>query len=169
MAGYNRIVMVGNLTRDPEVKSVGVQSVCKLSIAANKQYKNRQTGAVVNDVCFIDVEVWGGQVDSCKTYLQKGKQVLIEGRLKFDTWKDNEGQTRSKHSIVSERVIFLSGNKDEVASGELYDTNESLVKQDIRPSRGTSANQNKKGNSTNIDKDPQFVDSAPFTEDELPF
>lgn len=108
MAGYNRIVMVGNLTRDPEYKQLASgQSVCRLGLATNRQFKNRQTGAMAQEVCFIDVDVWGPQAETCRQYLSKGRPVLIEGRLKFDTWQDPQGGTRSKHSIAADRVVFL--------------------------------------------------------------
>lgn len=121
MADYNRVIMIGNLTRDPELKTLpSGQPLCRLGIASNRQFKNRQTGAMVQEVCFIDVDVWGNQAESCRQYLQKGRAVLIEGRLKFDTWQDaNGGGTRSKHTIVAERVVFLSSGASASASDEL--------------------------------------------------
>lgn len=110
MAGYNRIVIVGNLTRDPEYKQLASgQAVCRLGLATNRQFKNRQTGSMTQEVCFVDIDVWGPQAESCRQYLSKGRPVLIEGRLKFDTWQDPQGGTRSKHSIAADRVVFLSG------------------------------------------------------------
>lgn len=109
MASYNRVVIVGNLTRDPEYKQLtSGQAVCRLGLASNRQFKNRQTGNMVQEVCYIDIDVWGPQAESCRQYLQKGRSVLIEGRLKLDTWEDANGQNRSKHSIVADRVVFLS-------------------------------------------------------------
>lgn len=109
VAGYNRIVMIGNLTRDPEYKQLpSGQAVARLGLATNRQYRNKQSGAMVQEVCFIDIDVFGPQAESCRQYLQKGRSVLIEGRLKFDTWETAEGQTRSKHSVVADRVVFLS-------------------------------------------------------------
>lgn len=117
MASYNRVVMIGNLTRDPDYKQLSSgQPVCRLGLASNRQFRNRQSGDMVQEVCYIDVDVWGPQAESCKQYLAKGRQVLIEGRLKFDTWQDQEsGATRNKHSIVADRVVFLSSGSD--ASG----------------------------------------------------
>jgi single-strand DNA-binding protein len=109
MASYNRVVMIGNLTRDPDYKQLASgQAVCRLGIATNRQFKNRQTGSMVQEVCYIDIDVWGAQAESCRQYLQKGRPVLVEGRLKFDSWEDPNGQTRSKHSIVADRVVFLA-------------------------------------------------------------
>ncbi len=113
MASFNRIIIVGNLTRDPDFKQIGSgQSVCRLGLASNRQFKNRQSGDMVQEVCYVDVDVWGPQADSCNQYLAKGRQVLIEGRLKLDTWQDAEGHNRSKHSIVADRVVFLSSGAD---------------------------------------------------------
>ena len=119
MAGYNRLIMVGNLTRDPELRQLASgASVCRLNVASNRQFKNRQTGVMTQEVCFVDVDVWGAQAESCNQYLAKGRAILLEGRLKFDTWQDAEGQNRSKHSIVADRVVFLSqGQSAETNTG----------------------------------------------------
>ncbi len=125
MAGYNRIVIMGNLTRDPDYKQLtSGQAVCRLGIACNRQFKNRQTGAMVQEVCYIDIDVWGAQAESCRQYLQKGRPVLIEGRLKYDTWEDQEGKTRSKHSIVADRVMFLSSSSQAAESEGAEETAE---------------------------------------------
>lgn len=109
MASYNRIIMMGNLTRDPEHKQLASgQAVCRLGLASNRQFKNKQTGGMTQEVCFIDVDVWGAQAESCRQYLSKGRPVLIEGRLKLDSWQETDGTKRSKHTIVADRVTFLS-------------------------------------------------------------
>lgn len=120
MAGYNRVVMVGNLTRDPEYKQLtSGQSVCRLGLATNRQFKNRQTGSMVQEVCYVDIDVWGPQAESCRQYLSKGRSILVEGRLKLDSWEDQNGQTRNKHSIVADRVVFLSAsNEAELGNNE---------------------------------------------------
>ncbi len=121
MASFNRIIMMGNLTRDPDRKQLtSGHSVCRLGLAANRQFKNKSTGAMNQEVCFVDVEVWGAQADSCQQYLTKGKPVLVEGRLKLDSWEDN-GVKRNRHYIVADRVTFLgasSSQSDEAGTGE---------------------------------------------------
>ena len=74
--------------------------------------KTRQTGATTQEVCFVDVDVWGAQGENCQKYLQKGRSVLVEGRLKLDTW-EQDGQKRSRHSIVADRVTFMQGGQEE--------------------------------------------------------
>lgn len=120
MSSYNRVIIMGNLTRDPDYKQLtSGQSVCRLGLASNRQFKNKQSGDMVQEVCYIDVDVWGPQAESCRQYLQKGRPVLVEGRLKLDTWDDANGQKRSKHSIVADNVKFLSsGAQAEAASAE---------------------------------------------------
>ncbi len=120
MAGFNRVIIMGNLTRDPDYKQLNSgQAVCRLGLAANRQYRNKQTGDMVQEVCFVDVDVWGPQAESCRQYLAKGRPVLVEGRLKLDTWQDNDGKNRSKHSIVADRVVFMSS----ASAAESVDTN----------------------------------------------
>ena len=124
MASYNRTIMMGNLTRDPEYKQLSSgQMVCRLGLASNRSFKNRQSGQMVQEVCFIDIDVWGPQAESCSQYLAKGRPVLVEGRLKLDSWQDNDGQKRSKHSIVADRVTFLGAASEDAsaASEPSYD------------------------------------------------
>ncbi len=127
MANFNRIILIGNLTRDPDYKSLpSGQAVCRLGIATNRQFRNKQTGNMTQEVCFVDIDVWGAQAENCRQYLQKGRSVLVEGRLKYDTWQDQTGGTRSKHSVVADRVVFLGqGTSAEAASSTEYEGSES--------------------------------------------
>ncbi|TET36232.1 single-stranded DNA-binding protein [Candidatus Dependentiae bacterium] len=186
MAGYNRVILVGNLTRDPDHKQLASgQAVCRLGLATNRQFKNKQTGTMVQEVCFIDIDVWGVQAESCNQYLQKGSPVLVEGRLKFDTWEDQSGQTRSKHSIVADRVVFLSSASEasegvsdtasassakgdaQKASGPETELEKELYSQieGIKKKNAAKAAAAKKESGTGEIK---FKDEPPF-EDELPF
>src|ERR1700730_18325084 len=111
MSSFNRVIMIGNLTRDPDYKQLSSgQAVCRLGIASNRQFKNKQSGDMIQEVCYIDIDVWGPQAESCLQCLQKGRPILVEGRLKLDSWDDANGQKRSKHSIVADRVVFLGSN-----------------------------------------------------------
>ncbi|MCL4380405.1 single-stranded DNA-binding protein [Candidatus Dependentiae bacterium] len=167
MASYNRVVLIGNLTRDPELKQLNNgQAVCRLGLAVNRQMKNRQTGAPINEVCFIDIDVWGAQAESCRQYLQKGRPVLVEGRLKFDSWQDAEGQTRSKHSIVAERVVFLGTNAQaesdipalKLSDDERFDELQEVAAAVKKPAAKPKAKK----------ADAPFADEPPF-QDDLPF
>jgi single-strand DNA-binding protein len=133
MASYNRIIMVGNLTRDPDYKQLSSgQAVCRLGIASNRQFRNKQSGDMVQEVCYIDIDVWGPQADSCNQYLAKGRQILVEGRIKFDTWKDQDGNNRNKHSIVADRVVFLASGSDTATATDTATTAKSNEKMEPR-------------------------------------
>ena len=167
MAGYNRVVMVGNLTRDPEYKQLpSGQSVCRLGLAANRQFKNRQTGAMVQEVCFIDIDVWGAQADSCHQYLLKGRSILVEGRIKLDTWEDQEGNRRSKHSIVADRVVFLSASQS-TAEDSTSSFDEAAPKNEVEKELMDQLDQiKKKVQTTEVDQQekPKKQKTAPRSE-----
>ena len=131
MASFNRVIIVGNLTRDPEHRQLASgQSVCRLGLASNRQFKNRQTGDMIQEVCYVDIDVWGAQAESCRQYLSKGRSILVEGRLKFDTWEDQNGQSRNKLSIVADRVVFLSaaqGSEEGVAQARPVQQSQAAV------------------------------------------
>ena len=160
MANYNRIIMMGNLTRDPELKQIpSGQSVCRFGLASNRQFKNKQSGAMVQEVCFVDVDVWGAQADVCKQYLLKGRAVLIEGRLKLDSWQDAEGNKRSKHSVVADRVTFLGAGasaEDEAGQDEYAPARSEEPVRRAAPAKVPTAGE------------VVLKDEAPF-DDELPF
>ena len=109
MVSVNSVILAGNLTRDPEVRYTPQgTAVARLGLAINQVYKTKD-GERKEEVCFIDVEVWARQAETCGEYLKKGSSILVEGILKLDTWSDKEtGQKRSKHKIRARRVQFLS-------------------------------------------------------------
>ena len=174
MASYNRVIMMGNLTRDPEHKQLtSGQAVCRFGLASNRQFKNKQTGSMVQEVCFIDVDVWGPQAEHCKQYLQKGRAVLVEGRIKLDSWQDNDGTKRSKHTIVADRVTFLGGasQTDEVESEAAQGSSDGMMaaRQDtsfVAPK--VQATKRTQSVSSTATGEINFKDEAPFEED-LPF
>ncbi len=104
---FNKIILIGNLTRDPEIKySPQGTSICTFSIAVNHKY--RQAEEMKEEVTFINVVVFGKQADACAQYLNKGSSALVEGRLKENRWETDEGQKRSRHEVVAQNVRFLS-------------------------------------------------------------
>ena len=108
MASLNKVFLMGNLTRDPELKHVGGGTpLCVFGLAVNRRYTTSQ-GEEREDTCFVDVEVWGRQAEACGNYLSKGAPALLEGRLQYDSWEDREtGRKRSKLLIRADRVQFL--------------------------------------------------------------
>ncbi len=107
----NRVILVGNLGKDPEVRyTSGGQAVANLRIATSRSWTDKQSGQRKEETEWHDVEVWGKQAEQCGEYLAKGRQVYVEGRLKTDKWQDKQsGQERSKVKIVAETVRFLGG------------------------------------------------------------
>ena len=104
---YNKIILIGNLTRDPEMRYTPQgTSVCNFGLAVNRKYK--QGEEMKEEVTFINIVVFGKQADTCGQYLNKGSAVLIEGRLQERRWETEEGQKRSKHEVVAQNVRFLS-------------------------------------------------------------
>ena len=109
MSSYNRAIIVGNLTRDVELKDVGGTPLGSFCVAVNESYKDKQ-GAWVEKAVFIDVDVWGNSAPACNQYLSKGSQALVEGKLQMDTW-EKDGQKFSKLKIRADKVQFL-GSKE---------------------------------------------------------
>ncbi len=109
MASLNKVFLLGNLTRDPDLRALpsGRRSVSS-GIAVNRRYMS-SNGQEVEEPCFVDIVVWGRSAESCKQYLEKGSQVMIEGRLQLDQWEDrNGGGKRSRLRVIAEQVQFLS-------------------------------------------------------------
>ena len=108
MASFNRVMLMGNLTRNPELKyTPSGSAVADLGLAVNESFKNK-AGETVEQTCFVDVVVWGRQAETATEYLQKGSPVFVEGRLQFDQWESRQGEKRSKLRVRAERVQFLS-------------------------------------------------------------
>lgn len=107
----NRVILVGNLGKDPEVRyTSGGQAVANLRIATSRSWTDKQSGQKKEETEWHDVEVWGKQAEQCGEYLAKGRQVYVEGRLKTDKWQDKQtNQERSKVKVVAESVRFLGG------------------------------------------------------------
>jgi single-strand DNA-binding protein len=121
MANMNVVMLAGNLTADPELKPLNESSsVCALRMAINRKYKDRN-GEMQEDTCFINVDVFGKQAESCNTYLRKGSPLIVEGRLQMDQWQDKEsGQNRSRLKIIANRIQFLN-SKNQTMEHEFAD------------------------------------------------
>lgn len=114
MASYNKVQLIGNLTRDIELRYTPKGSpVADMSIAVNRKWKNDQ-GQIQEEVTFVDIALWGKTAESCAQYLKKGSPAFIEGRLELQQWDDKQtGQKRSRLRVVAESVQFLgSGQRD---------------------------------------------------------
>jgi single-strand DNA-binding protein len=110
---FNRVIIGGRLTRDPELKQVGAKgtSVANLGLAVNRV---RGTGSErQEEVCFVDATAWGKQAEVITKYLSKGDQILIEGRLSYESWDAQDGTKRSKLKVTVEKFEFVGGGKKE--------------------------------------------------------
>lgn len=109
---FNKVILVGNLTRDCELRYLPSGSaVCTTGIATNRRFKN-QMGEQKEEVCFIDITFFGRTAEIANQYLSRGKKVLVEGRLKLDQWTDQTGAKRSKHSVTVDTLQMLDAKND---------------------------------------------------------
>jgi single-strand DNA-binding protein len=111
MSSFNKVILLGNLTRDPQVRyTPGGTAVAELGLAINRTWFDQKTNSRRDETTFVDVTLWGRQAEVAGEYLAKGRQVLIEGRLHLDTWEDKEsGQKRSKLKVVCENMRMVGG------------------------------------------------------------
>ena len=117
MAAINRVVLVGNLTRDPELRHTpSGTAVCNLRLAVNTRRKD-ETGQWVDKPNYFDITVWGNQGERCAQYLTKGRPVAIDGRLEWREWETPEGNKRQAVDVVADTVQFLGGRGDGEGGG----------------------------------------------------
>ncbi|MCE3038884.1 single-stranded DNA-binding protein [Helicobacter anatolicus] len=169
---FNRVVMIGNLTRDVELRyTPSGAAVATIGLASNRRYK-KQDGSLADDTCFIDVKLFGRTAEVANQYLRKGSRVLIEGRLTYETWTDQMGNKRSRHTIAAEGLSMLdskNGGATEgysasapMTSNNYNDTNVSATYSSANDNNGYAKQQSQK----------DYVHSVPeidIDEDELPF
>lgn len=115
MANLNKVFLIGRLTRDPEYKEFegSGTKVCDLGLATSRNWRDKQSGEKKEETTFVDIKVWGRQAEIANQYLNKGREVMIEGRLEWYQWDDkNTGAKRSKLRVVADRIQFLGGRGD---------------------------------------------------------
>ena len=118
MANINRVVLVGNLTKDPELRHTpSGTAVCKLRIAVNTRVKDRDSGQWSDRPNYFDVTVWGAQGESCARYLTKGSGVMVDGRLEWREWDAQDGTKRQAVEIIAENTRFMGGRGDGEGGG----------------------------------------------------
>ena len=117
MASYNKIILVGNLTRDPALSYLPSQTpVCEIGLAVNNKWRDKE-GQQREDVCFIDCRCFGKQAETLNQYMSKGRQLLVEGRLELDQWETPDGQKRSKHRVWVQSFQFLDSGQGRATGG----------------------------------------------------
>lgn len=163
MANMNKVILMGNLTRDPKTKyTTGGMAVCTMGLAMNRRFTNAR-GEPQEEVCFVDIDVFGKQAESCERYLRKGSPALVEGRLKLDQWEDRKtGQKRSQLRVTAERVQFLGQPRGEFGQEPGRDappTHDAPPSEDMAPEPDTE--------SAPPPDEPAAAGGAP--KDDLPF
>lgn len=161
MAYLNKVFLIGNLTRDPELRVTPKgTAICQFGLAVNRQFKD-ESGQTRDETAFIDIEAWGKQGELVSKYLTKGSPAMVEGRLKLDQWEDKtSGQKRSKLKVVLENVQFLSsrGGAGGGAPGGPDDGIDQTAptERNVPPPRGGPRNTNPPAAPDNIDEDVPF-------------
>ncbi len=159
MANFNKVLLMGNLTRDPEVRYTPKgTAIANIGLAVNRTWTN-ENGEKKEEVTFVDVEVWGRQAETMGQYLSKGRPLFVEGRLKLDSWDDKEtGQKRSKLKVVCEHFQFLGAPK---AGAEFSDQPPA----DDKPQRGAAQG----GRPPAPAREGEETPPPPAQDDNIPF
>ncbi len=111
MSGFNKVILMGNLTRDPELKYLPNNvAVCEFGVAMNRRFRDKD-GNQRDEVCFVDVSAFARTGEMINQYMTKGKPILLEGRLKYDTWTGQDGQKRSKLSVVADNFTLVGSRE----------------------------------------------------------
>jgi single-strand DNA-binding protein len=133
MASFNKVILMGNLTKDPEIRyTPSGTPVATLALAVNRRYK--QGEELKDEVCYIDIVVFGKQAEHCGQYLSKGHGVIVDGRLQQRRWETDDGQKRSKHEVVAQTINFLPKRQDQAGAGGLTTGKTLAVSSDAAPS-----------------------------------
>ena len=142
MASLNKVLLIGNLTQDPELRRIpSGTAVSTLRLAVSESFQNK-SGERVERTVFLDVDVWDRQAENCAQYLSKGSPVFVEGRLQLDSWDDKEtGQKRSRLKVRADRVQFLSGPRRD---GAVRDTPPPAGAEAAEPTASTSRWRNRR-------------------------
>ena len=116
MAELNKVLMIGRLTQDPELRyTPGGMAVADFRLAVNHTYRTKEEKR--EETCFVDINVLGRSAEVVKEYLSKGREIFIEGRLQLSTWEGQDGQKKSKYRVVADRFQFLGGGRGERGAG----------------------------------------------------
>lgn len=155
MASYNKVILMGNLTRDPELKYLpSGTAVVRLGLAVTHTYNDRQSGEKKEEVCFVDLDAFARTAEVINEYFQKGSPILVEGRLRYRTWETDDGQRRGKHDIFVERFSFVGSRQDGGGGG-----GDGGAYERSAPSSAPSS----------VQEGPSAQEGPPVTDDDIPF
>jgi single-strand DNA-binding protein len=168
---YNKVIMLGNLTRDIELRYLPSGSaIAKSAIASSYKYKS-STGEQKDEVCFLDFNIFGRSAEVANQYLKKGSKVLLEGRLVFEQWTAQDGSTRSRHSLRVDSMKMLDSKGDSSNSGDNQGYNpQGSYNQPEQPQYNESSSQGSYGGMNQAKpKVEQRIPEIDIDEDEIPF
>ena len=157
MASLNKVLLIGNLTRDPDVKMLSSgRPVCNFGLALNRSYKDGE-GNRKEEVTFVDVECYGPRAEAIGRFFTKGRSIFVEGRLKLDQWESKEGEKRSAIRVVLDNFEFVDSKQEAGATGERQPMPNVATKTDTTtaPSPAESPN-------PNVNSDPDLDEDVPF-------
>ena len=170
---FNKIILVGNLTRDIEIRyTQGGMTIAKTAIATSRKFKSN-TGEQKEEVCFVDITFFGRSAEVANQYLRKGSKVLVEGRLQFEQWSDQNGQKRSKHGVIVETMQMLDSKNNASSNGAMQNTqqvpNASVAQQTVNQTyKKPIENNSSTSVDTKIISDIDDMDNI-FNGDDNPF
>lgn len=153
MAYLNKVLLIGNLTRDPELQYLpSGTALCKFDIAINRRFKDK------DETTFLSIETWGKTAEFCKEYLAKGRSVFIDGRIKIDSWDAQDGTKRKRYVIVADSVGFADSKSSKSQSDH---------EENFKPSYSPEPNNDFESTNSNFPEEPKNESSS--TSDDLPF
>tara|TARA_Y100000287_G_C14059653_1_gene275379 strand:- start:83 stop:556 length:474 start_codon:yes stop_codon:yes gene_type:complete len=157
MASLNKVLLIGNLTRDPDVKMLSSgRPVCNFGLALNRSYKDGE-GNRKEEVTFVDVECYGPRAEAVGRFFTKGRSIFVEGRLKLDQWESKEGEKRSAIRVVLDNFEFVDSKQDSAGMGERQPSANSATKSDT-----TTVSSPPDNSSPNVKSDPDLDEDVPF-------
>lgn len=168
MANFNKVILMGNITRDPEIKMLpSGTAVCEFGLAINRNW-TAQDGTKKEEVTFVDISAFGNQAETLTKYVKKGSPLHVEGRLKLDQWEAQDGSKRSKLRVILESFQFL-GSKQEEAQGEYQGEpqRQAAPRGQARPKTNSNVSQHTRQQSAAVLDDTSTGPGIP--DDDIPF
>ncbi|MCX2716316.1 single-stranded DNA-binding protein [Helicobacter sp. MIT 21-1697] len=170
---YNKVIIIGNLTRDVELRYLPSGSaLATIGLASNRRFK-KQDGTNGEEVCFVDVKLFGRSAEVANQYLRKGSKILIEGRLSLESWTDQSGAKKSKHTITAESMQMLdskpSGDESAYNGANGYNAGAQNVNNAPNYNQAHSQSQGNEQGNGNIGAYPQNIPEINIDDEDIPF
>jgi single-strand DNA-binding protein len=177
MASFNKVILLGNLTRDPELRyAPSGTPIVRFGLAVNTQRSGQGSNEQGNnerreEVCFVDIVAFGRQAETASEFLSKGRAALIEGRLQWRSWEGQDGQKRSKHEVIADRIQFMPRGREEGPDGPAPTQSRQGLER-TAPGPGmehTSPGSEMERTSSRPSRVGEEFDAPPLEDDDIPF